>query len=69
MVLVPAAEEPDGFTGVVDNGDGTVTLDWTGGGTLQKAAAVNGPYAPVPGAVSGQPITPAGPEEYYRVMY
>jgi hypothetical protein len=69
MVLVPAAEEPDGFTGSTLNTDGTVTLDWTGGGTLQKAAAVNGPYADVPGAVSGQPITPAGPEEYYRVMY
>jgi hypothetical protein len=69
FMMVPAAEAAAGFTGIVDNGDGTITLEWSNGGTLQSAADVNGPYSDVTGATSGQPITPTGANEYYRVMY
>jgi hypothetical protein len=32
---------------------GNITITWTGGGTLQKAAAVNGPYSNIAGATTG----------------
>jgi formylglycine-generating enzyme required for sulfatase activity len=46
----------------------TVRITWTGGGTLQSAATVLGPW----NAVAGNPaspylVNPAGPGQYYRV--
>ena len=55
LLLTPATgvtpEQPK-FTGIKKNADGTVTVEWTGGGTLQAAPAVTGPWQDVPGAAS-----------------
>jgi hypothetical protein len=37
------------------------------GGTLQSATAISGPYTDIPGAASPWTITPAAPQEYFRV--
>jgi len=49
---------------------GTLTLTWTGGGTLQASSPdVAGPYTNVTGAFSPWPITPLSePSMYYRVQ-
>lgn len=41
--------EPPKFTGI-KLADGSITIEWTGGGTLQSAAAVTGPWQNVTGA-------------------
>lgn len=46
------------ITGLARNPDGTLTLTWTGGGTLQAAPAVTGPWTDVPGATSPYTLTP-----------
>jgi hypothetical protein len=47
---------------------GTFTLTWSGGGTLQAAPVVTGPYTNLPGASSPYTITPlTGPSRFYRV--
>jgi hypothetical protein len=43
------------FTGIKANADGTITITWTGGGTLQSAASLSGPWTDVAGATS--PLT------------
>ena len=43
------------FTGITRNADGSITIEWTGGGTLQSAPAVDGPWTDVAGATS--PLT------------
>ena len=57
------------FTAVTDNGDGTVTLEWTGDATLQSTAALsdNPVWAEVAGATSGTPVPVAG-DTYFRLV-
>jgi hypothetical protein len=43
------------FTGIKANADGTITITWTGGGTLQSATSLSGPWTDVAGATS--PLT------------
>jgi len=43
------------FTGIKANADGTITINWTGGGTLQSATSLSGPWTDVAGATS--PLT------------
>ena len=52
LIIRPAADTP--ALSIVNNGDGTVTVTFEG--KLQAAAAVNGPWADVEGAVSPQII-------------
>jgi hypothetical protein len=40
------------FTAITKNSDGSITIQWTGGGTLQTASAVTGPWQDVTGATS-----------------
>ncbi len=56
LVNVPTAL-PE-FTRVALNPNGTVTIEWTGGGTLQAGPSINGPWADVPGATSPFILTP-----------
>jgi hypothetical protein len=63
---------PTGPTAVVvtatRNASGQVVIQWSSG-TLQSADNVNGPYAPVVGAVSPHSVNPAdAPRKYYRVQ-
>jgi hypothetical protein len=62
-----AKPEAPKFTGIVKNADGTFTVTWTGGGTLQASPTVNGPYTDVPGATSPYKVTPAGASLFGRI--
>jgi hypothetical protein len=46
------------FTAWRINANGSMTIEWTGGGTLQSAPTVLGPWTDVPGAASGFTFTP-----------
>jgi hypothetical protein len=70
MMLVPVGMvPPPKFTSIKLNGDGTITVDWTGGGTLQMATAVTGPWQDVVGATSPVTFNPAtyGPRLFGRI--
>lgn len=48
--------------------DGVVTLDWTGGGTLESAPTATGSvWTPVEGATPGMQITPTEAAQFFRV--
>lgn len=55
------------FTSVVRNANGSITVSWTGGGTLQAAPAVNGPWADVPGATSPYTLQPTADMLFGRI--
>jgi hypothetical protein len=70
FVLVPVGAYEEGgaqFTKVQKNADGTITVEWTGGGTLQTATAVNGPWTDVPGATSPVTVSPTGAALFGRI--
>jgi hypothetical protein len=69
MLLVPAAaEEPaPQFTGIRLNPDRTITVEWTGGGTLQAAPSVTGPWVDVTGATSPFTFTPTEQMQFGRI--
>jgi len=52
----------------MQNVGGQLQLTWPGGGTLQAADHVTGPYTNVAGATSPFPISPVGAQEYFRVQ-
>ncbi|MBI2947586.1 MAG: Ig-like domain-containing protein, partial [Verrucomicrobia bacterium] len=51
------AAEAAKFTKIARNADGTITLEWTGGGTLEAATSVTGPWQAVTGATSPYKFT------------
>ena len=55
------------FTKIQVGADGKLTLEWTGGGTLQASPAVVGPYTDVAGAASPYTFAPAGDAQFYRI--
>lgn len=55
--LAAPAERP-AFTKTTLNANGTYTLEWTGGGSLQAAPSINGPWTTVAGASSPYTFTP-----------
>jgi hypothetical protein len=44
-----------------------IVLEWEGGGSLQTAPAITGPWSEVSGASSGVQIEASTGEAYYRV--
>lgn len=46
------------FTKFTKNADGTITLEWTGGGTLEASPSVTGPWQAVAGATSPYTFKP-----------
>ena len=46
---------------------GNVSIEWTGGGTLQKADAITGPWTDVSGATSPASLSAAGGSAFYRI--
>jgi hypothetical protein len=46
---------------------GNVAVSWVGGGTLQQADAVVGPWSPVPAATSPYTVAPSGNGKFFRV--
>ncbi|MBL9136880.1 MAG: Ig-like domain-containing protein [Verrucomicrobiales bacterium] len=60
-------EEPEAkFTKITVAG-GNVTVEWTGGGTLQSAASVLGPWTDVAGATSPHSTAATAAGAYFRV--
>lgn len=55
------------FTSVKMNPNGTMTLEWMGGGMLQSAPAASGPWADVSAATSPYNWTPAGQNQFWRL--
>ncbi len=67
IILVPTAGEAPRFTSVTRNANGSITVHWTGGGTLQSAPGVTGPWTDIPGAASPAVLTATGSQIYGRV--
>lgn len=63
ILLTPAVTEPPAFTKTTLNANGSVTIEWTGGGSLEAAPSLTGPWAPVPGAASPYTFTPAAGQD------
>jgi hypothetical protein len=55
------------FTKTTRNADGSITIEWTGGGTLQAAGAVTGPWQDVAGATSPYTFRPTTATLFGRV--
>jgi hypothetical protein len=49
---------PPEITSIRVNANGSITVEWTGGGALEAAAAVTGPWQEVTGATSPYTFTP-----------
>jgi hypothetical protein len=47
--------------------NGKVTLSWTGGGTLEEATTITGPWGPSPNQANPQEVSPSGQAKFYRV--
>ncbi len=49
------------------NANGTITIEWTGGGVLQTAPSVTGPWSDIPGSSSPYTLTPSAAMGFHRV--
>ena len=65
LLFVPAVVTPAApkFTSIKRNANGSLTLEWTGGGVLEAAGAVTGPWAPITGATSPYTFTPTAAQK------
>jgi hypothetical protein len=61
----PPVEKPK-FT-KVSGVSGKVTIEWIGGGTLQKSDSVTGPWTDVAGAASPRTLDASGSGAFYRI--
>lgn len=66
FLLVPTAAG-EIRASIARNANGTLTISWTGGGALQAAPAVTGPWSDVAGAASPYTVTPTGTAQFYRI--
>lgn len=53
---------------IARNTDGTLTITWTGAGTLQSAPAVTGPWTDLTGVASPATIQATGAMQFFRVV-
>lgn len=60
-----AAQLPGALSVSVANGQ--VNVSWTGGGTLQSAASVSGPWTAVSNPTNPFKVTPSGGQQFYRL--
>lgn len=58
LLLVAAPTELPMFTKTTLNANGSLTLEWTGGGSLEASPSLTGPWAPIAGATSPFTFTP-----------
>ena len=65
--VCPVTGEDPEFTSITLDG-ANVTMEWTGGGTLQEGDSVEGPWTDVAGAVSPYTTVAEGAVKIYRVM-
>ena len=50
-----------------ENTDGTITMEWTGGGKLEAAQTVTGPWQEVAGATSPYTFKPTAAALFGRI--
>jgi hypothetical protein len=62
----PQSAAPAKFSSVVRQTD-KIVLTWTGGGTLQTATAVTGPWTDVAGQSSPATVSISGARNFYRI--
>lgn len=55
------------FTSITKGADGKITVTWEGGGTLQAAQSITGPWQDVPGATSPYTLTPTTTMMFGRI--
>ena len=69
MLFVPAQAAGPQFSSIKANADGTITIVWTGGGTLQTAASLTSPIAwqDVVGATSPHTFRPTATQLFGRI--
>jgi hypothetical protein len=71
LVFVPQTSQPPApeITDVRLNANGSVTVEWTGGGILETATTITGPWTEVTGATSPFTYTPtpADPIRFVRI--
>ncbi|MEW6159771.1 MAG: hypothetical protein AB1813_20260 [Verrucomicrobiota bacterium] len=58
IAFAPAPAERPKITSIRRNANGTITVEWTGGGKLESATSITGPWAEVTGASSPYTFTP-----------
>ena len=68
FAFIPAPDEAPKFTSIVRNANGSLTLTWTGGGKLQSAASLKGPWTDVAGAASPLTLTPNADAQFARIV-
>jgi hypothetical protein len=70
LAFIPftGSTEPVKFTGITRNANGSLTLTWTGGGKLQSAASLKGPWTDVAGAASPLTLTPNADAQFARIV-
>jgi hypothetical protein len=71
FLLYEVGSEPAGaprITGIQRNANGSITIEWTGGGTLQAATSVTGPWTTVTGATSPYTFTPTADAQFGRIV-
>ena len=68
IAFIPAPDEAPKFTSIVRNANGSLTLTWTGGGKLQSAASLKGPWTDVAGAASPLTLTPNADAQFARIV-
>ena len=61
------ATEPPKITSITKVAGGNVTITWTGGGTLEAAASVTGPWQAVTGASSPYTFAPSQAQLFGRI--
>jgi len=67
LLFVPTGTTTPKFSSIVKNADGTITITWTGGGALQGAASVDGPWQNLPTASSPYTFTPTSSMLFGRI--
>jgi len=68
IAFIPAPDAAPKFTSIVRNANGSLTLTWTGGGKLQSAASLKGPWTDVAGAASPLTLTPNADAQFARIV-
>jgi hypothetical protein len=63
LVFVPQGDEGPEITSVVRNANGSITIEWTGGGIVETASSVLGPWSEVAGSTSPFTYTPPAGEQ------
>lgn len=64
---IAAPAESAKFTKIAKNADGSITLEWSGGGALEAAGSITGPWQAVPGATSPYKLTPTAAQQFGRI--